>query len=431
MEECTNFMFRLRAEKHKGDPFKAMNELLQLLDSPHEKVPFIHIAGSNGKGSTLNYLREILGHHKVGAFISPHLERVNERITINGIEIPDERFLALSNRLFDMIETHLNGEYPSFFELMSLISFMYFAEEQVEIALVETGIGGRYDCTNVITPVVSIITTVSLEHTEILGDTYEQVAYQKAGIIKNGVPVVTTVKNEEALKVIRAEAEQKNAPLFIYGEDFSATNMDTNGLNQQFTYQLGEITLPIELSMKGYHQMTNASLAITAATILRSSGFTDLTDNNIQMALRRAMWPGRFEQIHPQIILDGAHNVEGVNALIDTLTSLYPNQKYHFIYSVMKDKDYEGCIQLLDHVANKIYFTELPVPRAAKAEELLRVSNHPSAIAMKNWTRVIDQCIASLKENELLIITGSLFFIAEARKYLKEKEEVFNDSKTR
>ena len=426
MEECTNFMYQLRAEKHKGEPLKAMNLILRLLDNPHEKVPFVHIAGSNGKGSTANYLKEILtlSNVKVGAFISPHFERVNERITINGVEIPDERFLALSNQLFDIIETHLRGEYPSFFELMTIISFMYFAEEQVDIAIVEAGIGGRFDCTNVIHPLVSIITTISLEHTEILGETFEQVAYQKAGIIKKGIPIITAVKHEEALKVIEAEAEKNFAPIFKFGEDFLGLDVELNHPYHQFTYQLGEVKLPIQLSMQGLHQIANACTAITAATILRSSGFIQITDQFIQTALQKATWPGRFELFNNQIILDGAHNLEGVTALIDTLTTLYPNKKYKFIYSVMKDKDYEQSIPLLENVASKIYYTELPVPRAAKAKELLNQSKHPLASAHENWTNLLEQEILRLKEDDVLIITGSLYFIAEVRKYLITKEEV-------
>lgn len=423
MEECIKFMYGLRAEIHKGEPFHAMNKILPELNNPHEKVPFIHIAGSNGKGSTVNYLREMLQQagYKVGAFTSPHLERVNERITINGAEISDERFIALANHLFQIIE-QIDGEYPSFFELMTLIAFMYFAEEQTDIALIEAGIGGRFDCTNVITPLCSIITTVSLDHTHILGNTHKEIAYQKAGIIKRNVPVVTAVTDKDALEVIQLEAEQKNAPLFIYGEDFFATDIRMLNNKQHFTYQLGNVKYNVALQMLGAHQIANASCALTAATILRSMGFTRFTDQRIQSALENAFWPGRFEQIGGQIILDGSHNPEGTQALIDTLIRQYPNQKYKFIYSVMSDKDYIGSISILDEAAHAIFFTELPIPRSAKAKELASHSKHPSVVVNENWKELVAKEMEKLQKDELLIVTGSIFFIAEVRKFLKAKE---------
>jgi len=428
MEDCTNFMYRLRAEKHKGEPFRAMNAILPLLKNPHEKVPFIHIAGSNGKGSTVNYLREILqtAGYKVGAFTSPHLERVNERISINGSEISDGRFLALANRLFRVIEEELDGDYPNFFELMTLIAFQYFAEEQVDIALIEAGIGGRFDCTNVISPLCSIITTVSLDHTHILGNSYKEIAYQKAGIIKRNVPVITAVANKEALEVICREARQQHAPLFLYGEDFFVSDIQTDERKQNFAYHLGNVHLNITLKMMGAHQIANAGCAITAATILRSIGFAGITDKIIQTALEKAFWPGRFERVGSQIILDGSHNPEGTEALIHTLKRQYPDKKYKFIYSVMEDKDYHKSIAMIDKVAHAVYFTELPVPRAAKAEELAHCSGHPDKAVNKDWKAVVEQEMSGLQEDELLVVTGSIFFIAEVRKFLKAKEEAYD-----
>lgn len=422
--ECTNFMYSLKSEKYKGKPFEAMYKILPLLGNPHEKVKYIHIAGSNGKGSTLNFLREMLelAGYQVGAFISPHLERVNERITINGIEISDDQFLSLANQLFRVIDKHLNGQYPSFFELMTLIAFMYFADKEVDISLIESGIGGRFDCTNVITPLVSIITTVSLEHTEILGDTYRKVAYQKAGIIKQGVPIVTGVNNKEALDVICKEVDQKSAPLFVFGEEFRAVPIEINEEHQTFDFQLGEMVLEkVNLKMLGIHQLANASLALTTATILRSGGFLKLTDTILRKALETAKWPGRFERFGDNIIIDGAHNSEGTIALIETLKKTFPNKKYKFIFSVMKDKDYEKSIMLMDEVAYSIYFTEIPISRVAKAKELATCSKHENVTINQNWKRLVENEMDNLPEDELLIITGSLYFIAEVRKFLIEK----------
>ncbi len=208
IEECTDFIFKLRASTYKGEPLEAVRKILFELDNPHEKVKFIHFAGSNGKGSTLNATREILMEHglQVGAFISPHLERVNERITINKEQIADAAFLDYANQVDEIIQKKLDGQYPSFFEIMTVIACMHFANETTDIALMETGIGGRIDSTNVITPEVSVITTISLEHTEILGDTIEKIALEKAGIVKNEKPVVAGVKQLEARKVLKEKA---------------------------------------------------------------------------------------------------------------------------------------------------------------------------------------------------------------------------------
>lgn len=342
IEECTNFMFSLKAGIHKREPLVVMREILAHLGNPLEQVKYVHLAGSNGKGSTLNALREMFdgAGYKVGAFISPHLERVNERVTISGVEISDEQFLQYANELFNIIEEHQNGQYPSFFELMTLIAFMHFANEHVDIALMETGIGGRHDCTNVISPLVSIITTISLEHTEILGDTYEKVAYEKAGIIKQGVPVITGVQNDEALSVIRGVAENNHAPLFVLHEDFKTKNIVVEESFQTFDFQLGNVLLTkVLLRMAGNHQVANASLALTAAIVLRSCGFVKLIDGVLRKALEKAQWSGRFERFGNQIVIDGAHNSEGTAALISTLKSTFPNKKYKFIYAAMKDKE--------------------------------------------------------------------------------------------
>lgn len=423
MDECTQFLFQLRSSTHKKEPLVVMREILAYLGNPEQKVSFIHIAGSNGKGSTLNYLKEIFNEadYKVGAFISPHLQRVNERITICDEEISDEQFIRYTNELVDIIDQHFDGEYLSFFEMITIISFLHFANEQVDIALIEAGIGGRLDCTNVITPLVSIITTVSLEHTDFLGDTYAKVATEKAGIIKETVPVVFAVQNEEANKVIRDVATQNNVPMFHVGKDIQYRNIQLTEVSQQFDYQFDDMKLStIHLQMLGTHQVANASLAISTALLLRERGFSRLKENVIRKALRRAKWAGRFERIDEQIILDGAHNVEGTTVLIETLKKYFPQKKYKFIYAAMADKDHSTSIQLMDKVAYSISFTELPMPRAAKATTLKAKSQHEKSTSDEKWQRLVQKEINELQHDELLIITGSLYFIAEVRHYVQE-----------
>lgn len=416
IDECTKFIFQLKASTYKGRPLEAVRLILEKLGNPHQTVKFIHFAGSNGKGSTLNATREILINHglTVGAFISPHLERVNERITINKEQISDEMFLTYTNQIVEVVESTLDGKYPSFFEIMTVLAFMHFANEKVDVALVETGIGGRVDSTNVITPEVSVITTISLEHTDILGDTYAQIAREKAGIIKPNKPVVVGPVCKEAFEVIREKANECQSPVYSVGGEIKIHHV-YNTTPPAFDYEaLGNLMENVSLIMEGNHQVNNAALAITAAMIFAP----EINELTIRNGLKNAKWEGRFEHFGRQIILDGAHNSEGTKALIETLNMNYPQNRYHFIYAALKDKDHQKSIAMMDEVASSMSFTEIPLPRAEKARKLASQSNHFKVQADENWERLIEEKIGQLENDELLIITGSLYFIAEVRSYL-------------
>lgn len=422
MEQCVDFIFKLKAVDHKRAPLVMMREVLARLDNPQDQLRAIHLAGSNGKGSTVNALREMIegAGYKVGAFTSPHLERVNERMTINGEQISDAEFLQYMNAVAQIIDTHYNGEYPSFFEVVTLIMFQYFAAEQVDFALIETGLGGRLDATNVITPLASIITTISLEHTAFLGDTYAKVAFEKAGIIKEGVPVIVGVKNEEALAVIREVATERHAKCFILDEDFTVKAKQQSEYSQQFYYEKADIKLQdIELKMAGAHQMANASLAMTAMFVLQENGHVKISGATMRKALQTAQWAGRFEQVAHNIVLDGAHNSEGTAALIQTLKDVYPNRNYHFVYAALSDKDHANSIALMDEVANYMAFTQIPLPNAMPAEQLAALSRHSKKAYSSDWRGVLGAEMQERDEDDILVITGSLYFIAEARKLLQ------------
>jgi dihydrofolate synthase / folylpolyglutamate synthase len=283
MKQCTDFIFQLRASQYKGEPLQSARILLKALGNPEKKSKFIHIAGSNGKGSTLNATREILMAHglTVGAFISPHLERPNERVTINKVQITDEAFLRYANQIASAVELELDGKFPSFFEFMTLIGFLHFANEEVDIVVLETGIGGRLDSTNVITPEVSIITTISLEHTAMLGNTYELIAAEKAGIIKEGKPVVIGVKNLAAREVIKVYASKMNAEAFVLGEQITIKPHS----NQTFDYAANANYANLKLAMAGLHQMENAALSITACQFVLG----ELEEDKLRDALLNAI----------------------------------------------------------------------------------------------------------------------------------------------
>jgi dihydrofolate synthase / folylpolyglutamate synthase len=413
MEQCTNFIFKLRANEYKGEPLASIRILLQALGNPEQQSKFIHIAGSNGKGSTLNATREILMAHglRVGAFISPHLERPNERVTINKQQITDEKFLAYANKVADAVHEKLDGKFPSFFEFMTIIGFLHFAHEDVDYVVLETGIGGRLDSTNVVTPEVSVITTISLEHTAMLGDTYELVALEKAGIIKTGKPVVVGVKQSEARQTIKTYARQLHAPLFVLGEQIIVTPHD----DLTFDYEANCTFKNVNLSMKGLHQMENAALAITACELVLG----DLHEQSVREALQQAVWEGRFEQPMEQVVLDGAHNSEGTAALIQTLQAVYPSKKYHFIYAAMADKDHANSIQLMDEVATSITFAQIDMPNAKSAEALHELSTHVAKQYATDWQPLLKMFLRNKGPEDVVVVTGSLYFIAEVRQYLR------------
>ncbi|WP_337982577.1 bifunctional folylpolyglutamate synthase/dihydrofolate synthase [Lysinibacillus sp. C5.1] len=423
IKACTDFIFTLKAIDHKREPLVMMREVLARLGDPHNKLRAIHLAGSNGKGSTVNVLREMLENagYRVGAFTSPHLTRVNERMTINGKQIPDEQFLQYMNNVASIIEANYNGDYPSFFEVVTLIMFQYFAHEEVDFALIETGLGGRLDATNVITPLVSIITTISLEHTAFLGDTYAKIAFEKAGIIKEGVPVVVGVKNKEALATIQKVAHERHARCLVLGHDFNVIAQEQEMGMQSFHYHNAHLDLTdIQLKMAGAHQIANASLAITTMDLLREKGLIHLSEESMRQALQHAQWAGRFEQFPNNIVLDGAHNSEGTAALIRTLQKVYPNQRYRFIYAALSDKDHANSIALMDAVATSISFTQIGLPNAMPAEQLAMLSTHQDKRYNKNWKYIVSEVIQHKDQQDIVVITGSLYFIAEVRQWIQE-----------
>ncbi len=414
MKDCTDFIFTLKASQYKGQPLESARKILAALGNPETSTRFIHFAGSNGKGSTLNATREILMAHglTVGAFISPHLERPNERITINKNQISDEDFLYFANKIADIVHNQLDGKFPSFFEFMTLIMFQYFEAVQLDVALIETGIGGRLDTTNVLNPEVSVITTISLEHMDMLGDTIKKIAGEKAGIIKFQKPVVVGVREQEAREVIRGEANRRQAPLYMLDDTIL---IEKTAERQMLTYKaLGRKIEDIYVRMAGAHQLDNAALAMTAALLYDAS----ISEETMRTGLEKASWNGRFERIAPQIILDGAHNPEGTAALLQTLEQIEPDKHYKFVYAALQDKDHQESIRMMDGAAVEMYFTEIDLPRAAKAEILAEESKHQCKFIQKDWRALLLRLQGNLKEDELLVITGSLYFIAEVRSFL-------------
>ncbi|OCS94690.1 bifunctional folylpolyglutamate synthase/dihydrofolate synthase [Caryophanon latum] len=418
--ECEAYLFRLRSGGKRAEPLAVMHALLEAFGNPQQRVPFIHVAGTNGKGSTVNFMRELLMEAgvRVGAFTSPHLQKMNERLTIDGTDISDELLIKYVNDVADVIEREQLE--ANFFEIMTVLAWRYFAEQHVDIALMEVGIGGRIDSTNVATPLVSVITSIGFDHTDLLGDTLQHITREKAGVIKPHVPVVTAVTQAEGNELIAHIAAEQRAPHYAYGEQFMFVEEHVDA--QQ---QIGRITcsgrdVRVKLNMLGAHQQRNASVAVQAVLLLSN---VTLTDAQVEAALTRAVWAGRFEQLLPNVFIDGAHNEQGTAALIHTLTHALPNKAYHFIYAAMRDKDHAASIAQMDKIAHTVAFTTLPMPRAAAAEALAQQSTHAKKQAISDWRTYIREHLATRTEDDVLIVTGSLYFISEARPFIQQLGE--------
>lgn len=409
---------------------KRMEWMMDKLGHPEIKVKAIHIGGTNGKGSTVTFLRSILqtAGYTVGTFTSPYIEQFNERISINGKPISDREILELTNVIVPLAEelekTELSG--PTEFEVITAMAFYYFAEMiNVDIVLYEVGLGGRFDSTNVVKPLASIITNIGLDHTNILGCTYEEIAYEKAGIIKERTPIFTAVKHPGALKVIEEQAEKRNAPIFRLDHEFFITEHESLMKGEAFTLKVGEHHFKkLEISLMGRHQTENASLAVAASLYLDRQGLT-ITKESIRIGLQQGYWPGRFEILseNPLVIIDGAHNDEGVTALVQELSKRYADRHIHIVFAALRDKSYSKMIAKLDGIADQITFVSFDYPRAATAEELLAQSKSENKCAASNWQTYLLEEIPTLKENSMMVITGSLYFISQVKpiliKYLK------------
>lgn len=401
-----------------------MEWMLERLDHPERRIKTIHIGGTNGKGSTVTFLRSILqsAGYRVGTFTSPYFEQFNERISINGQPINDQELIELTNVIKpladELDQTELGG--PTEFEVITAMSLYYFAKmSPVDVAIYEVGLGGRFDSTNVIHPLLSIITSIGLDHTAILGDTYEEIAFEKAGIIKNGVSVITGVKQPEALDVIRKKAIEGKSPLYHLGDEFSTSSRESLERGEQFSFSsmFGQIQ-KLETSMIGSHQVDNAACAVMASQLLANYYSFMIEEEHIRHGLTQAYWPGRLEILseNPLVLIDGAHNEEGINALAREINSRYADKKISILFAALKDKKLDKMIATLEEAADQLTFTTFDFPRAASAEELMEVGrNDGNKDIAIHYQDFLSKKINELKNDEILIVTGSLYFLSEAK----------------
>ncbi len=389
--------------------------LLSSLGNPQDRIRSIIVAGTNGKGSVAAGIASVLEAqgYRTGLYTSPHLVRITERIKINGKEISTDDFSTLVLEI-KKIASHMPEE-PSYFEVVTAAAFMYFSQEKIDFSVLEVGMGGRWDATNIVTPLVSVITNISKDHTEFLGPTIRDIALEKAGIIKTGVPVVTSAKGD-ALEVIQNVVDEKRSPLKVSGREFRVEGEGTEGF--RYTGQVWRFD-NLHFALPGFYQLENAGLAISALETVCQFHKVNVQEENLREGLSSVRWEGRMETIReaPPIILDGAHNPGAASALRKSLEKMFPNEKFVFLISMLRDKDHAGYFREIADVAHYVIIAELPHERAAKAEDL-------SEVAKKFFKRV--EIIKGIKEafhqiqslSTPACVTGSLYLAGEIKKLI-------------
>lgn len=401
--------------------------LLELLGNPEKELSMLHIAGTNGKGSTVAFTRGILEQLglNVATFTSPFISSFGERMSINGHPIPDEKLIMYVEQLKPLVEAMDKKEKLAGiteFEIITALAFRYFADEKVDVALIEVGLGGLLDSTNVIQPVATAITTIGMDHMDILGDTIEKIAAQKAGIIKPHTPLVTGKIAAEALAVIAQTAQKNQAQHYQYGIDYQVDILE----NERFNYKDDEIhLLNLEKSLLGLHQIDNAALAVKLTMIYAHEVGLSLSEEAIREGLRKTFWPARMEEIsqEPLTILDGAHNVHAIQRLLENLKNEFSGRKITILFSALITKDITEMIKMLQTVDNsKLILTTFDYPKALKLEDFAHLEKENVMLA-EDWKSTYTALKANLKEEDVLLMTGSLYFMSQIRAYILELEQ--------
>jgi len=406
-----------------------IERMMELLGNPHRRLKFIHVAGTNGKGSTCAYLTSILlkSGYDVGTFTSPYITKFTNRFQYNGEDIAEDDLLKLANDLKPIVEAVADKELgsPTMFEVSTALAILYFAKVTYPDYVVwETGLGGRMDVTNIVHPVISVITNIGHDHMDRLGDTIAAVAAEKAGIIKAGIPVVSAVTQPEAVDVIKRTAKDKKSTLYLLGEQFTETPLQVREDEQSFRFDgLFRSVEPLTITLNGDHQRINAAVAVMTLDVLRQYTALIVDEESLQEGLRSAAWPGRLEMVSkaPRILLDGAHNPEGAEALVKALKSTYSYDKLHLMIGMIENKNHQDVLKHILPIVDTLILTE-PQYRLKKDAALLaemaqelRGEHAFELVVEPDWKAALLKIQQLTGEADLGVVTGTLYLIADVR----------------
>ncbi|HET2999431.1 dihydrofolate synthetase [Streptococcus pneumoniae] len=408
-----------------------MVELLALRGNPHLKLKVLHIGGTNGKGSTIAFLKKMLEKLglRVGVFSSPYLIHYTDQISINGESISEARLEALMADYQSLLEGEAvaNLQDTTEFEIITALAYDYFASEQVDVAIMEVGMGGLLDSTNVCQPILTGITTIGLDHVALLGDTLEAIAEQKAGIIKQGMPLVTGRIAPEALTVIDRIAEGKDAPRIAYGTDYQVRHQESVVTGEVFDYTSAVRQGRFQTSLLGLYQIENAGMAIALLDTFCQEDGRELASNDfLGQALEETSWPGRLEIVSrdPLMILDGAHNPHAIKALLVTLQERFADYHKEILFTCIKTKALEDMLDLLGAMPDtELTLTHFADSRATD-ESVLKEAAKSRNLSYQDWHDFLEQNLTDKKEEKqtVRIVTGSLYFLSQVRAYLMERK---------
>ena len=404
--------------------------LLELLGSPHEKIKFIHVAGTNGKGSTTAMITKILRGlgYKVGMYTSPYLEEFEERIQIDGQNINKDTLVNLLEEVKIAISKVIEEgyEHPTEFEIITALMFLHFYNEKVDYGVIEVGLGGRLDSTNVLTPKVSVITSISLDHMNILGDNLKDIAKEKAGIIKAGVPVILYPQEKEVEEVIVKVAKEKNSKVyFIKKETARLININYEDLYQNVEIESYKNKYTIKLPLLGEHQILNLNVALNTIEVLCEQEKAKLDKILVKKSLKDVKWIGRLEVLgmKPTIVIDGAHNIDGIKALRKNIEKYFKYNKIYLLLGILADKQVKEMIEEIAEVAEKIYALTPHSERAELSEDLKNeiLKYNSNTIALESYEEAFLLALKEAKEEDLILISGSLYMIGDMRKIITRK----------
>lgn len=394
-----------------------ISRLLGSIDDPHRAFRSVHIAGTNGKGSVATMIACILKEagYSVGKYTSPHLVSFTERITVNEEEITEEEVAALTDHIRGRADRKCPGGFYTFFDFTTAMAFEYFRRKKVDIAVVETGLGGRLDSTNVIEPLVSIVTNVAFDHMKELGGTLTKIAGEKAGIIKKGVPVITGA-GRRPFRVIEKVAGENASAVYALGRDFSFKKSGRKCMSYRgLTRVLNDITI----NLNGDHQLSNAALALCAVDVISGLGY-DVPEDRMRAALSSVVWQGRLEMVRekPLVILDGAHNASGVRALRRFLRTHYRDRRKVLVFGVMRDKQYRRMLESMSDCIDLAILTQPRTDRALDAAAMKTVTRN--SVVTTDTRSALEQARRFAGDKDLILVTGSFYTIGEAKQAINE-----------